>query len=124
MSKKSRKTLRDLYAGRCKRTEPELKPHEVDPNNVMPTQCATCPWREDGGILAETPTTTEVLMFQVLADSNQVCHAPGLQGKPETQICRGARDFQIKVFHGWGVLKEPTDECWKETLEKLKNDDR
>jgi hypothetical protein len=118
MKKKKRKaTLDDLRRGRAKlknSTEDTL-----DPNNVMPRQCETCPWRPDRGILRGQPKQAMLgLIEQVLTIANQPCHSPGLVGKPENQICRGARDFQLLAYFAMGELTAPTDEAWREALER------
>ncbi len=100
--------------------EERVADNEVDPSNVMPETCPTCPWREDEGRLNLSPEHMKELLIQVLSISNQRCHAPALNGKPETRICRKARDIQLVVFHRLGVLTEPTDEAWAEALAKIK----
>lgn len=111
-------TFDDINAGRDQCTE-DVSDDAVDPNDVMTVQCASCPWRADNARLKLSPGQTVALTEMVLGSSNQRCHAPSLLGKPETKICRGARDLQLKYFHVLGVLKEPTDECWRTTLAEM-----
>jgi hypothetical protein len=50
---------------------------------------------------------------QCLTEASQICHHPHLHGKPETHLCRGARDFQLQIFHRLGVIEAPTDKAWR-----------
>lgn len=100
---------------------PQIPDEQIDPNNVMPKMCASCPWRSDANRLEVSPTFWLALTQQVLTEANQRCHAPALSGKAETRICRGARDLQLRVFHALGVLTEPTDDCWKQTLARCRS---
>jgi hypothetical protein len=116
--KKKRITIHDIVKARSRiPKEVQASKQEYDPNNVMPRKCATCPWRGDGQGVELGEFGYEALVYQVMHDSNQFCHAPALSGQPEERICRGARDLQLIVFHKLGVLKEPTDEAWREALE-------
>ncbi len=113
-----KKTMRDLQAARGDRSNNARVPS--DPNDVMEAMCSTCPWREDNGVLHEDPGTKNYLKSSVLNTSNQLCHSPAWQGKPETRICRGARNYQLTVFHGMGFLPEPTDQAWADKLSAIK----
>jgi hypothetical protein len=76
----------------------------------MKAQCATCPFRED----ERTSKLVSDLKTQVLTRASQLCHHPALSGRPETHLCRGARDFQLMIFYRLGFLSEPTDKAWEE----------
>jgi hypothetical protein len=112
--------LNDLVKAR-KRRKKGVPAQPFDPNNVMPAQCASCPWRDDGGILHEQPEMLAHLQRQVIEvpAGNQFCHAPAFAGQPEDKICRGARNFQLKVFYNIGFLPEPTDQAWREATEQI-----
>jgi hypothetical protein len=56
---------------------------------------------------------------RVLTEASQICHHPVLYGKKETQLCRGARNFQLQVFYRLGVLDASTDEAWTALRKKL-----
>lgn len=91
-----------------------------DPNAVMRNKCATCPFRE-GSTYAHL---AEYLKTSAITDGNRICHSTGTSaikgktGKPE-RVCRGARDEQILFFYRLGVLSEPTDDCWADTLKEI-----
>jgi hypothetical protein len=52
-----------------------------------------------------------------LTRSSRICHSTGSNainkrtGKPE-RLCRGARNSQLRMMHGMGVITAPTDEAW------------
>lgn len=76
---------------------------------VNASRCHTCPFN-DGGCLDVRHKVEE----RCLTEASQLCHGTG-----NRTLCRGARDFQIQVFHRLGVLESPTEECWDETAAKL-----
>lgn len=75
---------------------------------LMPDKCVTCPFRSEG-----YDQVRENVQARSLQGVNQTCHHTGsIHGKPDTHLCRGARDFQLQIFAGMGVIDEPTDEAW------------
>lgn len=79
---------------------------------IMRVQCATCPFRG----VSELRRTVEARLMKV----SQTCHSTGaMDGKPDTHICRGARDLQLTFLHRIGFLPEPTDECWNQKVQEL-----
>lgn len=74
-------------------------PDSHDPNNVMSRRCSSCPFNKlSGGIGSEYGESIQAhlqtaLIKSALTEANRLCHHPGLSGKPETKICRGARDI-------------------------------
>lgn len=90
---------------------------------VRLTQCATCPFREDGW------TDVRPLLIQrSLTEATPICHSTGkgaLKRDKEnflrkSHLCRGARNYQLRIFHKIGFLDEPTDDDWAEKLATLK----
>jgi hypothetical protein len=75
----------------------------------MKGMCKTCPFREETIGQKEIANVVRERCLRV----SQICHHPRLNGKEETHLCRGARDYQLKIFHAIGFLKEPTDEEWE-----------
>lgn len=81
----------------------------------MPVQaqmCATCPFRE--GSKYECLRTD--ITMSAITEANRICHSTGRNAlmrnsKPE-RFCRGARNVQLRFFHGLGLLKSATDEAW------------
>lgn len=100
---------------------PDEKPRgKVDPNDVMSQMCATCPFR-DGSPYAEL---APYLTGRALSAENRICHSTGnnpaiKRVKVRSRICRGARQVQLNYFHAIGVIPEPTDKAWAETLQAL-----
>jgi len=86
---------------------------------VMLNKCVTCPFRTDESGRHPYPELTSKLMKQVICEASQICHHPRQAGKPETHLCRGARDYQLTIFHRLGVIPAPTDAAWQETFKKL-----
>lgn len=95
--------------------EPAKPNPNYDPNRVRPQKCSSCPHRPGSTLSYLAPE----LVAGALSEANHYCHAEQLQGKPPTWLCRGTREHQLLVFHRMGVLAEPTDQCWAETLAKL-----
>jgi hypothetical protein len=76
------------------------------------TMCATCPFREG----SPHSNLRSMLEISALSESSRLCHSTGVNAlyrtnKPE-QLCRGSRDLQLRVMHGFGVIDAPTDEAW------------
>lgn len=88
---------------------------DYDPNRVRPRKCHTCPHRPGSSLSHLAPE----LITTALTEANHYCHAEQLQDKQPTWLCRGTRNIQLEVFHSMGVLAEPTDKCWAETLARL-----
>jgi hypothetical protein len=88
-----------------------------DPNKVRPAKCKTCPYRGQSALADLVPELVTVALTQ----GNHFCHAEQLQGLTPTWHCRGTRDIQLQAFYKMGVLEEPTDQCWAETLAKLRS---
>ena len=75
---------------------------------VMLERCATCPFNEGGD--RHLRQTIEARSLNV----SQTCHHTGaIHGKPDTHLCRGARDFQLQMFFRMGFLSAATDEAWE-----------
>lgn len=72
----------------------------------MKKQCISCPFGPDGD--------KEVMcrVMERLLRVSQTCHHSGGIYKPDTHICRGARDWQLTILHRMGILPEPTDAAW------------
>jgi hypothetical protein len=80
---------------------------------VMKEKCKTCPFR--GASELRTSIENRLLTY------TQTCHSTGvIKNKPDTHICRGARDWQLKFFHRIGFIPEATDEAWTKKCESLK----
>lgn len=94
----------------------------IDTSNfpVMAHQCSSCPFRTDKKGRNLTPELASKIMVQVMTEASQICHHPRLHNKEETHLCRGARDYQMMVFHRLGVIDAPTDEAWNRTLDRIK----
>jgi hypothetical protein len=74
--------------------------------------CATCPFR-DGSPHSNLRSFLEA---SALSEASRICHSTGVNalyktGKPEL-LCRGSRDLQLRVMHGFGYISAPTDEAW------------
>jgi len=77
---------------------------------VMAHQCATCPLRQDEQGRYPDEGLAQMVIVRGMTEVSQICHHPRMHGKPETHLCRGARDFQLQLFHRPGFLSEPTPE--------------
>lgn len=93
---------------------------DIKDYKVMKTRCPTCPFGEKG----ERDRCQEIadrVRVQAITTASQICHHPELHGKPQTHLCRGARNFQLQIFHRLGVIDAETDEAWEERRSKTKN---
>lgn len=84
---------------------------------VMKKMCSTCPFhlKHEGQV-----EIAIMVMERCITTASQICHHPRLSGKAETHICRGAREYQKKIFHRLGVISAPTDEAWDKAVRKIK----
>jgi hypothetical protein len=90
------------------------KPRNIRGMPVKPKQCSTCPFGPNGD--QATRTMVEGRLLQV----SQTCHSTGaVNGKPDTHVCRGARDWQLQILHRLGFLESPTDKCWEEKASSI-----
>lgn len=89
---------------------------------VRKAKCRTCPFREDGWTHVRS-----LLEQRALTEGSPICHSSGKAltrhdgERVKAHICRGARDFQLTIFHRLGVIAEPTDAAWEQALEGLSN---
>ncbi len=86
---------------------------------VRKASCATCPFLDTGWTHVR-----DFLTKRALTEGSPICHSTG--GKDAlthslgpTQICRGARDFQIQYFYRIGFLDAPTEEAWEAKRREL-----
>lgn len=89
---------------------PQMKTKNIQGMKVNASRCSTCPFNDDGCI-----SVRNTVMQRCLTQASQLCH-----GTDNKTLCRGARDWQIEMFHRLGFLKEPTEECWNKTFEEMK----
>lgn len=86
---------------------------------VMKSRCSTCPFRTDKRGRHPDPKLVSSIMQRAMSQGSHLCHHPRSSNKQtETHLCRGARDFQLQVFHRLGLLEAPTDAAWQKQLEK------
>jgi len=86
---------------------------------VMPQKCSTCPFRVDASGRHPDVQLVNQIQLRCITEGSQICHHPRWQGKPEHHLCRGARDYQIQVFHRFGILDAPTDEAWERARKRI-----
>jgi hypothetical protein len=84
---------------------------------VMKQKCATCPFGPNGDPRVHESVVERVTQFK----GQQQCHHPSLQGRPETHLCRGARDLLLNVLTAMGAIEAPTDKAFIEKWEEIKN---
>ena len=83
---------------------------------VMKGMCKTCPFKEEHVGAVEI---ANMVKARCMTEASQICHHPALHGKKETHLCRGARDYQLKIFHRMGFIDEPSDEAWDNKRREL-----
>jgi len=93
---------------------PNVEIRDITGLPVMSARCKTCPFNPSG-----CAAVRHNVVMNTLKGINQTCHSSGCaHGKVDTHLCRGARDYQLHLFHALGVLTAPTDEAWREAVEK------
>jgi hypothetical protein len=97
-------------------TKRPRRKREANEMPVMKQQCATCPFGPGGDPLICRSVTERIVRLR----SSQICHHPSLSGKPETHLCRGARDLQLKILTAMGAISAPTDEAFQAKWNQLK----
>jgi hypothetical protein len=80
---------------------------------LMKRKCTTCPFGPNGD-----PFIRDGVVSRLFKGS-QRCHHPVLAGKKETHLCRGARDLQLTILTGFGLLDEPTDAAFEKRSREL-----
>jgi hypothetical protein len=85
----------------------------------MKTQCPTCPFRTDQSGRHPDVALVNRIQADMLTRASQICHHPALRGHRETHLCRGARDYQLMIFHRLGVIEAPTDQAWAKAKKSL-----
>jgi len=79
---------------------------------VNETQCATCPFREDGkGLDLGAAKMSEITAY-LIKGQNHFCHSDSRN----RTICRGGRNYQLSVWHRLGLISEPTDEAVRQAM--------
>lgn len=92
-----------------------MKTNPIQGMPVMPARCKTCPFNKSGCL-----EVRETVMARIMTMASQTCHTTGVaHGRPDTHLCRGARDVQLQVFFRLGAISEPTDEAWAATCSQL-----
>lgn len=84
---------------------------------ICAVKCPTCPFGENGdsGLRAMVET-------RVMTEASQTCHSTGVaHGRPDTHICRGARDYQLMLFFRMGFISAPTDAAWAAKWAEVKS---
>ena len=89
---------------------------------VLKEKCATCPFREGSPYAHLAPQLT----LSAASEASRICHSTGSGNainrrtgrKPA--LCRGARDFQLQMFHRLGVIEKPTDEAWEAAWQRMR----
>lgn len=90
---------------------------------VMPAMCATCPFREGSPVaylresIAESAQVNGRICHSTHKRSAVYANKPPIKGGP--QICRGARDLQLKRIAAMGFIDAPTDEAWQKKCDEI-----
>ena len=87
---------------------------KVDIRSVNAKMCDTCVFREGQKIVP--PQRVGEIQEYLIQGTNHVCHTTD-------KICRGARDYQLTIFHRMGIILEPTDEALYIENDKVMNNE-
>lgn len=93
-----------------------MKPKNVKNSPVMKKRCPTCPFKHEHEGQIEV---ANMVRHRCMTEASQICHHPALHGKEQTKLCRGARDYQLEMFHKMGFIEEPTDAAWAAKRKEL-----
>lgn len=86
---------------------------------VMKSKCPTCPFNKNENGREAALDIADMVRLRSLTEASQICHHPRLHGKKEDHLCRGARNFQLEIFHRLGLLEMPTDEAWEKKMQEI-----
>lgn len=81
---------------------------------VNKEMCPTCPFQPTGDKSIEAQ-----VMKRCMTKGSQICHHPALHGKKQHSLCRGARNYQLHLFHRMGVIEAPTDKAWNKARQEM-----
>jgi hypothetical protein len=95
------------------------KKRDISDFPTMLKQCSTCPFLIDENGRHQNPELVSRIQKTCISEASQICHHPALEGKPQTHLCRGARNYQLQIFYKLGVLDAPTDESWGKTWNRF-----
>lgn len=84
-------------------------------------KCKICLFRTDEKGRYLEPKAVRKLEVGLVSQNSLICHSTMDKSKNKKLICRGARDYQLTIFHRLGVIDEPTDEAWNEAFLKQQN---
>lgn len=79
---------------------------------LMSVQCATCIF---GDRPAVGPERLAEIQTYLITGKTHLCHHADIEQadkaarKRVKMACRGARDWQLQIWHRMGILPEPTD---------------
>jgi len=74
-------------------------PQDITNFPVMQKKCSSCPFKENEYGKYNCPELVERIQKDVLQEASQICHHPRLSNNEQTHLCRGARNFQLQIFH-------------------------
>lgn len=84
----------------------------IDGTKVNKQRCKTCPFNNPNSDWSKEVITR--IRSCIFTESNHICHSTN------NSICRGSRNEQLIYFHRIGLLNQPTDECWNQTLGEIR----
>jgi len=77
------------------------------------TPCDECPFTA-GGVKLLPDTMAEITDY-LAKGQNHLCH----KDQSNHTVCRGGRDFQLRLWCSLGIIQEPTDEALREAMRKM-----
>lgn len=83
----------------------------TNPDNLKlrTNQCKTCPFRHGNQDILSPNRWTAIYKY-LIEGTQHICHSTN------GHICRGARNWQLKLWHSQGIIKEPTDTALFEAM--------
>ena len=86
---------------------------DIESYPVRKQKCPSCPFRINKKGRHPDQYLVAKIQQKCLTIGSQICHDQRLNNKESNSLCRGARDFQLKVFTTIQFLEEATDQAWE-----------
>lgn len=97
-----------------------MKKRTKKPLPVMPAQCGTCIFREDGNQVELCQGRMSEIRSYLIMGKTHICHHAQLKGtRGPDKACRGGRDFQLMIWSRFRMIAEPTDEALEAAMNAL-----
>jgi hypothetical protein len=81
--------------------------------------CKTCIFRPQGQRLEISPMRFAEIQEYLIQGQPHTCHTENPREPPSGYVCRGARNYQLQIWHRYGMITEPTDAALETAMRSL-----